>query len=95
MMNVKSERVTILATPEFKEFLIAEARAYGVSVSELIRERCSASLDTDEDESMLASMVRRVNKSAAAAEKALDKGLADVATILERNRDGRVSQKEL
>jgi len=39
-MVVKKERITMLATTEFKAFLYGEASSEGVSVSELIRERC-------------------------------------------------------
>ena len=88
-MSVKSERVTILTTPDFKEFLNAEAAAQGVSVSELIRVRCTSSPASDEDEAILAAMVEQVNKSTEVAEKALAKGLRDIASALKHNRKGK------
>jgi len=88
-MSVKSERVTILTTPDFKQFLSAEADAQGISVSELIRVRCTAEPTTGEDEDILAAMVEQVNKSAFDAEKALSKGLKDVASALKNIRKGK------
>jgi len=85
-MSVKSERVTILTTPDFKQFLNAEAAAQGVSVSELVRERCMASPASNEDEAILAAMVGQVNKSSADAEKALNKGLKDISSALKHIR---------
>ena len=40
-MSAKSERITILGTPEFKSWLTTEAANEGVSVSELVRRRVS------------------------------------------------------
>lgn len=88
-MSVKSERVTILTTPDFKRFLNAEAAAQGVSVSELIRERCMAKPAAQEDEAALAALVAQVNKSAIKAEKALAQGLKDVEKLLKQNRQGK------
>ncbi len=41
-MTRKNERVVLLATREFKDFLGREARQAGVSVSELVRRRCTS-----------------------------------------------------
>ncbi len=40
-MAVQSERITILGTPDFKAFLTREAKREGVSMSELVRQRCT------------------------------------------------------
>jgi len=88
-MSIKSERITILTTPDFKQFLNAEADAQGVSVSELIRVRCTASPASNEDEAILAAMVEQVKKSSADAEKALNKGLKDIASTLNHIRKGK------
>ena len=37
---MKTERVTLLTSPEFKSFLTKEARSEGISVAELVRSRC-------------------------------------------------------
>ena len=41
-MTTQTERTTILSTPEFKAWLVDEAKKEGVSVSELVRQRCQA-----------------------------------------------------
>jgi len=38
-MAVKSARITILGTPDFKAFLTREAKKEGVSLSKLVRQR--------------------------------------------------------
>jgi hypothetical protein len=88
-MSIKSERVTILTTPDFKKFLNAEADAQGVSVSELIRVRCTSIPASDEDEAILAAMVEQVNKSTEVADKALTKGLKDINSALKHIRKGK------
>ena len=37
---VKTERITILGTPEFKAYLVREAKREGISVSQFVRQRC-------------------------------------------------------
>ena len=39
-MAAKTERITILGTPDFKAFLAREAKKEGVSLSQLVRQRC-------------------------------------------------------
>ena len=88
-MSVKSERVTILTTPDFKAFLNAEAAAQGVSVSELIRARCTVAPSDSDDDAMLAAMVDQVNKSTVKADKSLAKGLKDITKALNDIRKGK------
>ena len=45
---MKTERVTLLTTKEFKSFLRAEAQREGVSVGELVRVRCEQKQSPDE-----------------------------------------------
>jgi hypothetical protein len=40
-MATHTERITILAPPDFKAFLMEEAEQEGVSMSELVRQRCT------------------------------------------------------
>ncbi len=88
-MSVKTERVTILTSPDFKKFLNAEAEKQGVSVSELIRVRCTSAPNNKEDEALLAVMVQNVNKSTLLADKSLSKGLKELDSALKEIRKGR------
>ena len=45
---MKTERVTLLASPKFKAFLTTEARREGVSVGELVRSRCQPKAGDEE-----------------------------------------------
>lgn len=45
---MKSERLNIPATPQFKSYVEAEAAREGISVAELIRRRVEGQLSTDE-----------------------------------------------
>lgn len=88
-MAAKSERITILATPDFKAFLNAEAQAQGLSVSELVRERCAVPANSEEDAALLASIIDQVNLSTSAADKALSRGLNDLTLALSEIRKGK------
>jgi hypothetical protein len=80
-MSVQSERITILGTPDFKAFLVKEAKKEGVSMSELVRQRCIQK-PADQDEELLAALVNEVNKATVKAQKSLEKGLGDAERIL-------------
>lgn len=69
----QTERVTFLATKEFKKWLEAEAKISGMSISELIRLRCESG--SNEDEISLKALVHEVKLASARANKALDEGL--------------------
>ncbi len=86
-MAAKSERITILATPDFKAFLNAEAQ--GLSVSELVRERCAVPANSEEDATLLASITDQVKLSTSAADKALSRGLNDLTLALSEIRKGK------
>ena len=79
--STKTERITILGTPEFKSFLVREAKKAGISVSQFVRQRCENNPQT-EDEEMLAAMVKEVKWATARAAASLEKGLADANQIL-------------
>ena len=51
---MKTERITVLGSTEFKAFLSSEAEKAGLSVSELVRQRCEQK--PGEDELLLASL---------------------------------------
>ena len=80
---MKSERVTLLTTPEFKHFLEQQARADGVSVAELVRIRCG---QPNEDEHLLTQLLSQLRRQVGEAREALQKAnkkadlvLADLA----------------
>ena len=81
-MTVKTERITILGTPEFKDFLNREAKREGVSLSQLVRQRCEKKPTDNEDEELLAVLVKEVGAATAKAKVSLEKGLADVEQVL-------------
>jgi anti-sigma28 factor (negative regulator of flagellin synthesis) len=79
---VKSERITILGTPEFKTFLSKEAKKEGVSVSELVRQRCKGKPQSQEQEEVLAAMVEQLQAAVAKANASMDKGLKNAESVL-------------
>ncbi len=81
-MAVKSARITILGTPDFKAFLIQEAKKEGVSLSQLVRQRCEKKPVSFEDEELLAALVKEVGEASARATASLEKGLADAEQAL-------------
>lgn len=81
-MAVKTERITILGTPDFKDFLKREAKREGVSLSQLVRKRCENRPTTNEDEELLAVLVKEIGAATAKAKVALEKGLADAEQVL-------------
>jgi len=77
---VKTERVTLLTTPEFKAFLAAEARRENVSVAELVRSRCERR--PSDDEAVLAALSQQLRAAVAQASRALQEGLAEAQQVL-------------
>jgi hypothetical protein len=77
---MKTARVTLLTSPDFKKFLSAEAKRERVSVAELIRSRCERR-PTD-DEKILAALTGELSKAVADAKKALKSGLDEAQEVL-------------
>ena len=73
---MKTKRITVLTSPEFKVFLEAEAKKEGISVSELVRRRCERM--PSEDEEVLAVLASELKRSVAQAKQALAEGLRDI-----------------
>jgi len=71
---MKTERITVLASPTFKNFLAGEAATAGVSISELVRQRCEQPFGKDEE--LLGTLAQQLRLSNAAANAALDQALA-------------------
>ncbi len=80
-MSVKSERITILGSPDFKAFLGVEAKKEGVSISELVRSRCQAMPPSD-DEIALKELILLVSEATNRASKSLAKGIKDAESVL-------------
>ncbi len=85
---VKTERITILGTPDFKKFLTQEAKKEGVSLSELVRHRCEKKPSTSEDEELLMAMANEIKAATSRAKISLEKGLDDAEKVLAEIRRG-------
>ncbi|MEW6291637.1 MAG: hypothetical protein AB1545_17530 [Thermodesulfobacteriota bacterium] len=83
---IKTERITILGTPDFKNFLTREAKKEGVSLSELVRQRCEKKPTSNEDEELLAALVEEVSAATVRAKVSLEKGLDDAEKVLAEMR---------
>ncbi len=79
---VKTERITILGTPDFKKFLSREAKKEGISLSQLVRQRCEKKLPDNEDEELLVALIEEVRVATNRAKVSLGKGLEDAEKIL-------------
>lgn len=84
---MKTERVTLLTTPDFKAFLSSEATHEGVSVAELVRTRCERR-PTDE-ESMLAELTKELRGAVEQAKASLRSGLDEAEAVLAELRSKR------
>lgn len=84
---MKTERVTLLTSPDFKAFLSAEAQREGVSVAELVRSRCERR--PTEEEAVLAALTSELNKAVSEAKKALKGGLDEAQAVLAELRAKR------
>lgn len=82
---VKTERITILGSPDFKAFLSREAQKEGVSLSQLVRQRCR-NKPSSRDEELLAALVNELGAATARAKLSLEKGLADAEKVLSELR---------
>ena len=82
---VKTERITILGSPDFKAFLSREAKKEGVSLSQLVRQRCE-NKPSSQDEELLAALLKELRTATARAKFSLEKGLADAEKVLSELR---------
>jgi len=83
---VKTARVTFLAAPEFKAFLVEEAEREGVSVAELVRRRCEQRAGADE--AALALLAAELRKAVTEARTSLREGLEAAHAALRRRASG-------
>jgi hypothetical protein len=84
---MKTERVTLLTTKEFKSFLSDEARREGVSVAELVRVRCEQK--PTPDEAVLAALSAELRESLARARSTLKEGIKEAQSVLTELRSSR------
>lgn len=85
-MPVKSERITILGSRDFKSFLNEEAKRERISVSELVRRRCEQRPQNEGDEELFAELVAELRTSVSTAKKSLNKGISDAESVLKELR---------
>jgi len=85
----KTARLTLLLTPKFKIFLVAEAEKDGVSVSELVRTRCEQRPDADE--LMLEALASQLRESVREASISLRSGLAEADGVLAELKSNRAA----
>ncbi|MFA5906210.1 MAG: hypothetical protein WC836_19935 [Desulfobacula sp.] len=86
-MTAQTARITVLSTPDFKMWLTKEAEQEGISLSELVRQRCEAK--PDKDEALLAALITEVQAAARKAKTSLSKGLQDAETVLAELRSNK------
>lgn len=84
---MKTERLVLHTTPEFKTFLAQEARREGVSVSELVRARCRHEAGAEERE--LAALLPQLRRSLAAARASVRSGAKEAAATVQALRKAR------
>jgi hypothetical protein len=77
---MKTERVTLLTSPEFKSFLVSEARTAGVSVAELVRSRCEGRESTDQ--AMLVELTAELRSAVRQAKVSLKRGLDEANSVM-------------
>ena len=84
---MKTERLVLHTTPEFKTFLAQEARRAGVSVSELVRARCGQAAGAEERE--LAALLPLLRRSLTAARASLRSGVKEATVTVNALRKAR------
>jgi hypothetical protein len=89
---MKTERLTLLTTPEFKAFLGEEAARRGISVAELVRSRCERKPDADE--AALASLAGELRKAVREAHASIQDGLAEASSVLSELRARREAAQD-
>ena len=89
---MKTERVTLLTSPDFKAYLGAEAAREGVSVAALVRNRCERKPDADE--AMLTALAAELHRAVGEAQASLKAGWAEADAVLSELRARRQAAPE-
>jgi hypothetical protein len=84
---MKTERVTLLTTKEFKLFLRAEAQREGISVGELVRVRCEQKQSPDEI--VLAKLTAELHEALNEARSSLKDGVREARSTMSELRSNR------
>lgn len=87
---MKTERVVLLTTPEFKAHLAIVAQREGKSVAELVRSRFERSPDSDE--AVLVALTKQLRTAVAAAKTSLQDGLSEAESVLSELRTKKSPQ---
>jgi len=90
--TMKTERVTFLASPDFKRYLSTQASNDGISVGELIRGRCQAqrkNAHARSQERELSALTAELRRSMAEAHDSLKEGLQAAAKAMSSIRNAR------
>jgi hypothetical protein len=74
-----------LGSPYFKALLSREAQKEGVSLSQLVRQRCE-NKPSSQDEELLAALLKELGAATARAKSSLERGLADAEKMLSELR---------
>jgi hypothetical protein len=85
-MTAKTARITILGTPDFKNFLVSEAKKEGISLSMLVRRRCEQQT-VNEEERLLMDLLAELKMSTKKAEESLDRGIESMQQTLAEIRE--------
>lgn len=89
-MTAKTERITILGTPDFKKFLMKEAKKEGVSLSMLVRRRCEQQ-EKNEEEQLLMDLLAELKTATKRAEESLDRGIESMQQTLAEIRERKAA----
>jgi hypothetical protein len=84
---MKTARVQVLTTPEFRDWLQKEARRAGVSVGELVRTRCEQR--AGDEEKALSELTSLLRKEVVATRAAVRRNLGETHAILNELRTRR------
>lgn len=85
--RMKTERIVLRTTPEFKAFLTRTAQQEGVSIAELVQSRCGPEASAEEAE--LARLLPELRHSLEAARESVRRNLDSVAANLRAMRAAR------
>lgn len=77
-MATATERVPVLMTPTEKKQFVSKAKAFGISVGELMR-RATATYKPNDDDEILEAMINQMNQATENAERSIDDALLFVA----------------
>lgn len=87
---MKTERLVLLVTPQFKAHMAQLSASHGVSVAEYMRSQFER--QPNPEEAQLASVVHELHASVTAARKSLVEGLAEAESALLQVRTARAQR---